>query len=109
MVYVSTFVPRQLAQICWLIVWSRKGTLATILSPTKELALQTLKVATDLTRMVPSLVSGAVAGGEKPKSEKARLRKGMVLLCATPGRLSYHLEHTATFVATLLSWKVDVM
>lgn len=39
-------------------------------------------------------------GGEKPKSEKARLRKGMVLLCATPGRLSYHLEHTATFVAT---------
>ena len=38
-------------------------------------------------------------GGEKPKSEKARLRKGLVLLCATPGRLSYHLEHTATFIA----------
>ena len=39
-----------------------KGTLATILSPTKELALQTLKVATGLCRMVPSLVCGAVAG-----------------------------------------------
>eukprot|EP00435_Cladocopium_sp_Y103_P027856 s635_g6.t2 len=76
----------------------RKGTLATVLSPTKELALQTLKVATDLCRMVPALVCGAVAGGEKPKSEKARLRKGLVLLCATPGRLSYHLEHTATFI-----------
>eukprot|EP00439_Symbiodinium_sp_Y106_P079720 s720_g18.t1 len=48
--------------------------------------------------MMPSLVCGAVAGGEKPKSEKARIRKGLVLLCATPGRLAYHLEHTATFV-----------
>ncbi|CAE7838860.1 RH17 [Symbiodinium sp. CCMP2592] len=76
----------------------RKGTLATVLSPTKELALQTLKVASDLARMMPSLVCGAVAGGEKPKSEKARIRKGLVLLCATPGRLAYHLEHTATFV-----------
>jgi len=71
-----------------------KGTLAVILSPTKELALQTLKVAQDLVRMVPSLVCGAVAGGEKPKSEKARLRKGLALLCATPGRLAYHLQNT---------------
>eukprot|EP00442_Polarella_glacialis_P025297 CAMPEP_0115154202 /NCGR_PEP_ID=MMETSP0227-20121206/67152_1 /TAXON_ID=89957 /ORGANISM="Polarella glacialis, Strain CCMP 1383" /LENGTH=728 /DNA_ID=CAMNT_0002565029 /DNA_START=38 /DNA_END=2220 /DNA_ORIENTATION=+ len=73
-----------------------KGTLATILSPTKELALQTLKVASSLVRMVPSLVCGAVAGGENPKSEKARLRKGVSILCATPGRLAYHLEHTET-------------
>jgi len=71
-----------------------KGTLAVILSPTKELALQTLKVAQDLVRMVPSLVCGAVAGGEKPKSEKARLRKGLAVLCATPGRLAYHLQNT---------------
>eukprot|EP00927_Polykrikos_kofoidii_P071114 TRINITY_DN67440_c0_g1_i1.p1 TRINITY_DN67440_c0_g1~~TRINITY_DN67440_c0_g1_i1.p1 ORF type:complete len:825 (+),score=138.78 TRINITY_DN67440_c0_g1_i1:147-2621(+) len=73
------------------------GTLAVVLSPTKELALQTLKVAQDVTRMSPSIVCGSIAGGEKPKSEKARLRKGLTLVCATPGRLTYHLEHTATF------------
>eukprot|EP00930_Biecheleria_cincta_P055252 TRINITY_DN4158_c0_g1_i1.p1 TRINITY_DN4158_c0_g1~~TRINITY_DN4158_c0_g1_i1.p1 ORF type:complete len:866 (-),score=181.62 TRINITY_DN4158_c0_g1_i1:41-2638(-) len=73
-----------------------KGTLAVILSPTKELALQTLKVASNLARMLPHLVCGSVAGGEKPKSEKASLRKGVGILCATPGRLTYHLDHTAT-------------
>mmetsp|Transcript_35376 Transcript_35376/g.75418 ORF Transcript_35376/g.75418 Transcript_35376/m.75418 type:complete len:831 (-) Transcript_35376:223-2715(-) len=73
------------------------GTLVVILSPTKELALQTCKVASDLTRMAPHVVCSAVAGGEKPKSEKARLRKGAAVLCATPGRLAYHLEQTATF------------
>jgi len=74
-----------------------RGTLAAILSPTKELVLQTLKVAQNVARMKPSLVCGAVAGGENPKSEKARLRKGLTLLCATPGRLVYHLDHTGTF------------
>jgi len=73
-----------------------EGTLAVILAPTKELVLQTQKVAQNLVRMVPSMVCGAVAGGEKPKSEKARLRKGLSILCATPGRLAYHLDHTAT-------------
>lgn len=73
------------------------GTLTLVLSPTKELALQTLKVCQDLLRMTPHLVSGSIAGGEKPKSEKARIRKGLHILCATPGRLVYHLEHTAQF------------
>ena len=50
----------------------RKGTLATILSPTKELALQTLKVATDLSRMVPSIVCGAVAGERLQKYANVR-------------------------------------
>eukprot|EP00929_Paragymnodinium_shiwhaense_P109493 TRINITY_DN7595_c0_g1_i1.p1 TRINITY_DN7595_c0_g1~~TRINITY_DN7595_c0_g1_i1.p1 ORF type:complete len:843 (-),score=213.25 TRINITY_DN7595_c0_g1_i1:171-2699(-) len=73
------------------------GTLGVVLNPTKELAAQTLKVAMDLVRMRPYIVCGALAGGENPKSEKARLRKGLSLICATPGRLAYHLEHTATF------------
>eukprot|EP00933_Yihiella_yeosuensis_P073664 TRINITY_DN82389_c0_g1_i1.p1 TRINITY_DN82389_c0_g1~~TRINITY_DN82389_c0_g1_i1.p1 ORF type:complete len:643 (-),score=146.99 TRINITY_DN82389_c0_g1_i1:54-1760(-) len=73
--------------------------MAAVISPTKELALQTEKVAAKLTRMVPSIVCGSVAGGEKPKSEKARLRKGLTVLCATPGRLAYHLENTAGLVS----------
>lgn len=71
------------------------GLVVMVLSPTKELALQTLKVSSDLLRMSPHIVCGAIAGGEKPKSEKARLRKGINVLMATPGRLAYHLEHTA--------------
>lgn len=52
----------------------------------------------------PLIGSTLNPGGEKPKSEKARLRKGLVLLCATPGRLSYHLEHTATFIVAWPPW-----
>ncbi|CAK0877396.1 unnamed protein product [Prorocentrum cordatum] len=29
------------------------------------------------------------------KTRQARLRKGVAVLCATPGRLAYHLEHTS--------------
>ena len=44
---------------------------------------------------MPSLiVPGIVIGGEKKKSEKARLRKGCNILVATPGRLADHLENT---------------
>ena len=33
-------------------------------------------------------------GGEQAQREKARLRKGCVILICTPGRLLYHLENT---------------
>lgn len=33
-------------------------------------------------------------GGEKRKSEKARLRRGCNILVCTPGRLLDHLKHT---------------
>jgi ATP-dependent RNA helicase DDX31/DBP7 len=78
------------------------GCYAVVLSPTKELCLQTYMVLTKLVRMMPNIVVGHVAGGDNPKKEKARLRKGLTILCATPGRLVYHLESTASLVTNKL-------
>lgn len=73
------------------------GTLALILAPTRELCQQIFTVATRLCQTFPWLVPGIIAGGEKRKSEKARLRKGVGLLVATPGRLVDHLRTTESF------------
>ena len=78
------------------------GCYAVVLSPTKELCLQTYMVLTKLVRMMPNIVVGHVAGGDNPKKEKARLRKGLSILCATPGRLVYHLESTASLITNKL-------
>lgn len=40
-------------------------------------------------------MSGYLAGGEKRKAEKARLRKGCNILVGTPGRLLDHIQRTA--------------
>ena len=37
---------------------------------------------------------GILVGGEKLKSEKSRLRKGVNILVSTPGRLINHIEKT---------------
>lgn len=78
---------------------STAGVLGVVLSPTKELSNQSAAVCEDVVRMLPWLVVGSLSGGDNPKSEKARIRRGLHLVFATPGRLNYHLEQTA-------SWKV---
>jgi hypothetical protein len=45
-------------------------------------------------------------GGEKKAKEKARLRKGISILIATPGRLLDHLKNTASFVHKNLRWVI---
>ncbi|RLV92487.1 ATP-dependent RNA helicase DBP7 [Spathaspora sp. JA1] len=72
------------------------GLFAIILTPTRELASQIYGVLETLTRCHHKIVPGIVIGGEKKKSEKARLRKGVNILVATPGRLADHLENTKT-------------
>ncbi|KAJ1565138.1 ATP-dependent RNA helicase dbp7, partial [Nowakowskiella sp. JEL0078] len=52
------------------------------------------------------LVPGIVIGGEKKKSEKARLRKGINLLVSTPGRLLDHLKTTQSFKVENVRWVV---
>lgn len=73
------------------------GTYAIILGPTRELCMQIYKVLHKLGNPFPWLVPGLLIGGEKTKSEKARLRKGVTVLVATPGRLNYHLKNTNNF------------
>ncbi|KAG7885451.1 hypothetical protein KL925_005310 [Ogataea polymorpha] len=70
------------------------GLFALILAPTRELATQIHSVFESLSRCHHRIVAGNVIGGEKKKSEKARLRKGVNILVATPGRLVDHIEHT---------------
>ncbi|KAK3698961.1 hypothetical protein QZH41_012833 [Actinostola sp. cb2023] len=52
------------------------------------------------------VVPGFVVGGEKRKSEKARLRKGINILVATPGRLLDHIEKTECLELKTIRWIV---
>ncbi|KAJ1980142.1 ATP-dependent RNA helicase dbp7 [Dimargaris xerosporica] len=89
------------------------GTLAIILTPTRELAKQiqmtlddVLKLNLDRNRRSYWMVPGIVMGGDKKTSEKARLRKGITILVSTPGRLLDHLQNTQSFCVDHLRWLV---
>lgn len=75
----------------------KDGTYALVLAPTRELCMQIYNVLRQLCNPFPWIIPGMLIGGEKTKSEKARLRKGVTILVATPGRLNYHLQNTQTF------------
>jgi ATP-dependent RNA helicase DDX31/DBP7 len=76
------------------------------LAPTRELSKQIAQVLENLLGCAHWLVAGTVVGGEKKKSEKARLRKGLNILVATPGRLADHLEHTEALDVSNVRWLV---
>lgn len=61
------------------------GTRALIIAPTRELCSQIADVLARLTQCCVWIVGGSITGGEKKKSEKARLRKGVTVLVGTPG------------------------
>lgn len=82
------------------------GTLAIIIAPTRELCSQIHSVLSELTKCCVWLVGGSISGGEKKKSEKARLRKGVSVLVCTPGRLLDHLRTTESFNLKKLRWVV---
>ncbi|KAJ6036800.1 hypothetical protein N7540_001079 [Penicillium herquei] len=82
------------------------GLFAIILAPTRELCKQISVVLENLLRCANWLVAGTVIGGEKKKSEKARLRKGLNILVATPGRLADHLENTQVLEVSNVRWLI---
>lgn len=82
------------------------GLFAIIMAPTRELCKQIFVVLDSVLRCHPHIVAGAVMGGEKKKSEKARLRKGMNILVATPGRLADHFSHTEVLDVSSVRWLV---
>lgn len=100
------------------------GTLAIIVAPTRELAKQISDVLdvllklrlrplnaapddeTNDTRLTRWLVSGLLTGGATRGHEKARLRKGIPILVATPGRLLDHLQKTSSFDVSKCRWLV---
>lgn len=82
------------------------GLLAIVLAPTRELCKQIAGVLERVLRCAPWIVSTTVIGGESKKSEKARLRKGVNILIATPGRLADHLDNTRVLDVGTARWLV---
>lgn len=82
------------------------GLFGIILTPTRELASQIYSVLETVLRCHHHIVPGIVVGGEKKKSEKARIRKGVNILVATPGRLADHLENTESLDVSENRWLI---
>lgn len=82
------------------------GLFAIVLAPTRELCKQIASVLEKLLRCAPWLVGTTVIGGESKQSEKARLRKGVNILIATPGRLADHLDNTTVLDVSTVKWLV---
>ncbi|KAF2861754.1 putative ATP-dependent RNA helicase dbp7 [Piedraia hortae CBS 480.64] len=82
------------------------GLFAVILTPTRELSTQISSVLDTLLHCYHYLVSGIVIGGERKKSEKARLRRGVNILVATPGRLLDHINNTQVLDISRVRWLV---
>ncbi len=68
-----------------------KGPRVLVLAPTRELALQVAKAASDYGRFVPGLRVATVVGGVPYGAQLAALRGPLDILIATPGRLIDHL------------------
>eukprot|EP00980_Cylindrotheca_fusiformis_P011200 scaffold2563_cov124-Cylindrotheca_fusiformis.AAC.31 len=87
------------------------GTKCLILCPTRELASQTLQVLDRLCQanFAGWIVPGGLLGGDSRQSEKSRVRKGLAVIVATPGRLLDHLQKTESLLLNLkgkLQWLV---
>jgi len=68
---------------------------AVVISPTRELAVQTFNALRDIGRF-HTFSAGLVIGGKNLKEERDRLAR-MNILIATPGRLLQHLDSTVGF------------
>lgn len=69
----------------------RNGTGCIIISPTRELSMQTFGVLKELLKY-HCHTYGLVMGGTDRKQEAKKLAKGINILVATPGRLLDHLQ-----------------
>lgn len=76
---------------------NRNGTGAVIISPTRELSLQTYSVLKELTAHTRIRI-GLIMGGSNRQAEAQNLQKGVTILVATPGRLLDHLHNTEHFL-----------
>ncbi|CAG9861776.1 unnamed protein product [Phyllotreta striolata] len=75
----------------------RNGTGIIIISPTRELSMQTFGVLKELMKYHHHTY-GLVMGGTARQTEAQKLSKGINILVATPGRLLDHLQNTPDFL-----------
>ena len=79
------------------------GTVAIIVTPTRELALQIYEVVQLILKRYFYIIPGMLIGGQNRGKEKSKLRKGISVVVATPGRLLDHLQQTQAFLCGKLS------
>ncbi|XP_051161355.1 probable ATP-dependent RNA helicase pitchoune [Leptopilina boulardi] len=75
----------------------RNGTGCIIISPTRELAMQTFGVLKELMKY-HFHTYGLLMGGTDRKAEAQKIAKGINIIVATPGRLLDHLQNTTDFL-----------
>uniref|UniRef100_A0A146MF85 ATP-dependent RNA helicase n=1 Tax=Lygus hesperus TaxID=30085 RepID=A0A146MF85_LYGHE len=75
----------------------RNGTGCVILSPTRELSMQTFGVLQELMKYHHHTY-GLVMGGASREVEAKKITNGINILVATPGRLLDHLQNTPGFL-----------
>jgi len=84
-----------------------QGSHCIIFSPTRELCAQ---IDIELQRLTLKrfsfMVCSTIMGGENPKKEKSRLRKGITILVTTPGRFLYHLKNTESIKLNHLQYMI---
>uniref|UniRef100_A0A7E4US10 ATP-dependent RNA helicase n=1 Tax=Panagrellus redivivus TaxID=6233 RepID=A0A7E4US10_PANRE len=75
-----------------------QGTGIIVISPTRELSMQTYGVLCEFMEHFPSLTHGMLMGGANRDTEAKKLVKGVSFLVTTPGRLLDHLQNTEGFM-----------
>ncbi|XP_054164298.1 uncharacterized protein LOC128961980 [Oppia nitens] len=75
----------------------RNGTGVIVISPTRELSMQTFGVLKELMKYHKQTY-GLIMGGTNRQSEALKLVKGVNILVATPGRLLDHLQNSKQFL-----------
>ncbi|XP_033327052.2 putative ATP-dependent RNA helicase pitchoune [Megalopta genalis] len=75
----------------------RNGTGCVIISPTRELSMQTFGVLKELMKYHYHTY-GLLMGGANRQTEAQKLSKGINIVVATPGRLLDHLQNTTDFL-----------
>ena len=73
------------------------GTGVVIISPTRELSMQTFGVMKELLKH-HCHTYGLIMGGTNRQEEARKLTKGVNIMVATPGRLLDHLQNTPDFM-----------
>jgi len=77
--------------------WPRNGTGVVIISPTRELSMQTFGVLREVLKH-HNITYGLIMGGANRNAEAKKLDEGVNILVATPGRLLDHLQNTTGFL-----------
>jgi ATP-dependent RNA helicase DDX18/HAS1 len=75
-----------------------QGTGVIVISPTRELSLQTYGVLSELMEFFPSFTHGLIMGGANRDTEAKKLAKGVCFVVSTPGRLLDHIQNTESFM-----------